>query len=825
MEVIEFSCLFSFHWQLNSSRAEQGTGIVLRNGRNMTAKKRSTFPHLVWQPRNVFVHLLIATAMATIFPAEIVHEFLLHINEDNERKKTLLSCSLVSQAWRTIAQPYFYSRVALILDRHTTKAKYLPIALVKSPRIRTYVHHLSVSILNTPPKRAPLHRFPSLQSLQIYSGVDGRRVLNLDLTTNIHPFLSSKVLTSLSFSDLWHVPIRLFRHCVALEKLSLRRVTVIMPKSDAEDEDCVPGCHVGERPYLKSLVLSTREQEDSRILDAFLSAFSPVNLSRFETFMGLDRSNEIRSYDDHCNFISHVSNTLKNISIDPPTTCLRDPLVLLKPHELRKISHITLAVVQDPTPDLDALPWAIAFLSGLPNSETLQALTLLCDLEGHTNNDFAFHSRGWSELDTLLTRFCNLQRVDLKFYDEPNDDVARELVSWIRSQLPTLSGRGILFVEYSYGMLSSFWASNEEGIGGNEWIHKYFVFIVEIIQEFMLHINGDEERMETLLSCSLVSQIWCAMPYLYRRVVLNMTKTSTLVGALSKTPHIRTYVHRLLLILPWNTTIPSVSVSALGDLPSLQSLLIRSSSVNNYKITSNREFEQSLQPLLNLRSLTSLAISDLDAMPMEILRQCVALRNLALFRVMFTTSESGSDANAGEIRYQPEGRPVLKSLVVSTWYADERNILNVFLSSRSPVDVSQLETFLGITWNNNAESYEDNCNFISHISGTLRTVLIDPPPSRLPSPDTLQEVTLFCDLASHDDGDFTFHSRGWSELDALLSRFQNLRRVHLKCYDERYEPAVKQLVSWISSQCLNLDDKDLTYTDILEHELVGWHAV
>ncbi|TFK59281.1 hypothetical protein BDN72DRAFT_884007 [Pluteus cervinus] len=400
--------------------------------------------------------------MASIFPAEIIHEFILHINEDSERKKTLLSCNLVSQTWYAITRPYLYSQVALIFDRNTTKANYLPIVLSRSPRIRAYVHHLSVSILSTPPKRAPLHHFPSLRSLQIYSGLhDGRRVLNLDIITNIHPFLISKVLTSLSLSDLWHVPFRLFRQCVALEKLSLTRVTVYMPRSeiediddvmgcqsDTEDEECHTRCQLGERPFLKSFVFFTRE-EDSSVLDAFLSAVSPVNLSRLETFMGLDRSNKIRSYEDHCKFISHVSSSLKNVLIDPPSACLQDPLLSFKPHELRNISHISLAVVQEPAEDLNALPWVIEFLSGLPNPETVHIVTLLCDLEDHTENDFTFHSRGWSELDTLLTQFPNLERVDLKFYDEPYDNVARELVSWIRSQLPTLIGRGILFVEYS----------------------------------------------------------------------------------------------------------------------------------------------------------------------------------------------------------------------------------------------------------------------------------------------------------------------------------------------------------------------------------------
>ena len=124
----------------------------------------------------------------------------------------------------------------------------------------------------------------------------------------------------------------------------------------------------------------------------------------------------------------------------------------LKPHELRSISHITLAVVQEPSEDLNALPWAIAFLSGIPNPETVHVVTLLCDLEEHADNDFTFHSRGWSELDVLLNRFHDLQQVELKFYNERNEDLARALASWVRSQLPTLIGRGILSIEYSSGM-------------------------------------------------------------------------------------------------------------------------------------------------------------------------------------------------------------------------------------------------------------------------------------------------------------------------------------------------------------------------------------
>ncbi|TFK59943.1 hypothetical protein BDN72DRAFT_905400 [Pluteus cervinus] len=399
--------------------------------------------------------------MPPTFPAEIVHEFMLRVNEDRERIDTLLSCSLVSQIWCALARPYLYTQVVLNVEHgRVQKATAFTSTLTKFPHFRTYIHRLLLVVPYTPSDSsvsvmAALGDLASLQSLRIRPIVVYDMADDDKLQKHLPPLLSSKSLTFLELSDIQHFQIDLLRLCSSLQTLALRRVEYsLTPTSGAESE--TTGYWAEGWPALKSLILSTEEDGQSKMLSVFRSPRSPVDLSQLETFIGLDQCDTTKAYQDHCKFISHVSRTLKTVHIDPPSSYLREgvqaPHLPLELHKLQSISNMTLSIVQQPHRQRNALPWLISVLSGLPDPGTLRNLTLLCDLEDHSGNDFTFHAQGWSELDALLPRFHHLRRVHLKCYDERDAKAATELVSWLHSQLPILVNKGLLSVEHFSGM-------------------------------------------------------------------------------------------------------------------------------------------------------------------------------------------------------------------------------------------------------------------------------------------------------------------------------------------------------------------------------------
>ncbi|TFK60880.1 hypothetical protein BDN72DRAFT_850193 [Pluteus cervinus] len=380
-------------------------------------------------------------------PAEIVEQFICHLNEDPDRLKTLLSCSLVSQTWCAITRPFLYSRLALDFDENRTS---LADVISASSHLRTYVHHLLIT--SAAPIVSALGDLPSLRSLQIRSSRGQSLTVNREFARNLWSLLSSRHLTSLELSDLDTFPARIFYHCLALQNLAIRHVTFEFPTSNSDQNEELVTSQLKERPVLKSLILSTQYREGSDTLHWLLGPLSPFDFSQLETFIGLDRCDLDRSYEAHCTFISHVAHSLKTVLIDPPTSSLtediQDPLGALEPKNLQKISSITVSVIQEPGDALSTLPFLIALLSGLPNPETLHEITLLCDLYEHAFRGFDFHSQGWKELDSLLLGFPNLKRVHLKCYDESDDQIAATLVSWFYDQLPRLVSRDILVIDY-----------------------------------------------------------------------------------------------------------------------------------------------------------------------------------------------------------------------------------------------------------------------------------------------------------------------------------------------------------------------------------------
>ncbi|TFK60882.1 hypothetical protein BDN72DRAFT_850194 [Pluteus cervinus] len=388
-----------------------------------------------------------------LIPPEIVEQFMWHINEDKDRTEPLLACSLVSHTWGSIARPFLYNNVFLDISR--SQATTLIDIISKSSQIQAYIHHLLIGRTSNPPASplsilSKLGSLPSLQSLQIRSSV--RLSLHLDrgFAMNLGSVLGSKSLTSLELSG-FNFPAELLYHCVALQNLAIRQVTFMSPStSDIDQELHVPHLLAERRPILKSLILSTFHREGNENLNWLLSPLSPFDLSQLETFIGVDRGNMMSSYEAHCRLISHASHSLKTVLIDPPTSCItgdvQNPLGLLDPRKLQNISSITVAVTQTLS-QFNALPWLVLLLSGLPNPETLHELVLLCDLYKNTAGGFSAHSERWSDMDNLLNRFCNLQRLHLKCYDEPDDEVSQAMISWFHEMLPTWASKGVLSVE------------------------------------------------------------------------------------------------------------------------------------------------------------------------------------------------------------------------------------------------------------------------------------------------------------------------------------------------------------------------------------------
>ncbi|TFK70678.1 hypothetical protein BDN72DRAFT_958639 [Pluteus cervinus] len=377
------------------------------------------------------------------FPAEIIEQFILHINEDEGRINNLHSCSLVSQTWGTISQRFLFSQVTLNGPR---KAQSLAVILSKSPHIQGYIHHLVITNeYNLATIITILSTLSSLKSLQLRVH---RRYAPTSLARELcqHHIPSSSTLTSLQLSNLIDFPVQFLFRWASLRHLSLKYVT--FSTSDSAGDAKVIDSPLGGQFALKSLILWTsRTGGDSWLI----SPHCPFDFSQLDRFIGLDRSDMDSSYEAHCKFISRVSSSLKTVLIVPPKSSrmagFGNPLGLLEPQKLWHISSVTISIFQHLGEGVNTLPWLVAFLSGLPNRETLHDLTLLCDLWGPPTG--SSHLGDWCEIDALLARFHNLQRVHLKCYDEGDDNRTEICSRWLLSQFPKLNEKRILSIKFS----------------------------------------------------------------------------------------------------------------------------------------------------------------------------------------------------------------------------------------------------------------------------------------------------------------------------------------------------------------------------------------
>ncbi|TFK70674.1 hypothetical protein BDN72DRAFT_838625 [Pluteus cervinus] len=392
-------------------------------------------------------------------------------------------------------------------------------------------------------------------------------------------------------------------------------------------------------------------------------------------------------------------------------------------------------------------------------------------------------------------------------------------------------------------------------------------FPAEIIEKFVFHINEDTERINTLRSCILVSQTWyqIAQPFVYRRMSLEVDdedEVKSVVDLLSNHPHIRTYIHHLVIVGLLDFAATAFN---LGSLPSLRSLHIQSRSGprgEKYSMTEDPDLAKSIYPIMGSQFLTSLQMSHVHDVPAQLLRQCVALQALA---IRHTTFSRNSETNV-------EQQIALKRLVISNTrhisVEDVNDTVTWLLSPRSPFVFSQLETYMGLHDNEDPQvSYEAQCKFISHVSPSLKTILIIPPPSStyrsyrlrdlqnsldslepqklqnvtsittvarqnprnpsdlpwlitllslLPRPEILHDLTILCWLHLSDlkEVDLDRHSEKWSGLDALLTHFHHLRRVHLECYTGRNDTITRDRVPWLLSALPRLNERGiLSITD------------
>ncbi|TFK61755.1 hypothetical protein BDN72DRAFT_883014 [Pluteus cervinus] len=394
------------------------------------------------------------------FPQEVVEQFISYLNEDANRLKTLASCSLVSQIWCSITHPFLYSRLSL--DIGTLEhgfATPLIDSISESSQIQASIRHFLITGSSFSTKLSlltlsSLGHLPSLRSLHLRSdtSMGHSPKANPGLAASLQPMLSSRSLTSLELSHFGGFPAQSLYNCVALQRLAIWQVTFEFPPSESGSNIDKPAVvsPLKERPVLRSFILSSHSREGTVNLNWLRSPHSPFDLSQLETFIGVDRGNTAKSYEVHCKLISYASHSLKTVLIDPPTSCsttgVQNPLGVLEPQKLQKITSLTLCIDQIPR-DYNSLPWLIAILSGLPNPETLHDLTLACDIDADPATGFSYFARGWSEVDALLGRFPNLQSVHVKCYDERVNEVANELIAWFYKLFPIWVSKGVLSVE------------------------------------------------------------------------------------------------------------------------------------------------------------------------------------------------------------------------------------------------------------------------------------------------------------------------------------------------------------------------------------------
>ncbi|TFK70666.1 hypothetical protein BDN72DRAFT_958628 [Pluteus cervinus] len=388
-------------------------------------------------------------------PPEIIETFLEYLNGDTlERNTHLLRCCLVSKSWYSIAQPLLFSAVRMTRGHWESpkrSAKQMIQILCKtleeSSHTRRYIQTLSVEVKSTTSITPLLRLLKDLRCLRFaFSHTQAPSTLPPDLLLYIPDLFRSERFTSLSLTSVRDFPLSLFAQCLALQELALSRVTFsglddALPRMDAP------------RPQLRTFVLFNVSWDEVTIFSWLTASRSSFDLSKLTTFIAMDRSDSPGIYEKICEFVSFVSGSLENLSLDPPTDGQSSGM--LRVDRLRNLRTISVWLLQDAEDSINLLPPILDILRKLPNPGILEMVELPSEFPpSRFLNELPLsaeimHSQGWTEFDSLLSSsaFHNLRVVKITAYEVEDVPTGLEYIGLFTRALPGLFESDKLCVE------------------------------------------------------------------------------------------------------------------------------------------------------------------------------------------------------------------------------------------------------------------------------------------------------------------------------------------------------------------------------------------
>ncbi|TFK65073.1 hypothetical protein BDN72DRAFT_962779 [Pluteus cervinus] len=399
-------------------------------------------------------------------------------------------------------------------------------------------------------------------------------------------------------------------------------------------------------------------------------------------------------------------------------------------------------------------------------------------------------------------------------------------------------------------------------------------FPLELVEHIISYIDEDPghlSRRTALVDCCRVSRVWrlAAQPKLYSYIPLmpKTRRTKSLDGTFKQFPHLRRYVKALCLTGYLNTECQNL-ISSVQSLPNLESLRLLSLSFP--PSAPGPTLQAQLPNLFRSKHLTSLSLSALRDVQGDLLYHCGALENLALRRTTFFGLDAAAATSEGGSH-----KARLQCLIICCVGREEVEILDWMMNPRSAFDVGYIETFesTAIDRSDDGNSFGTICKFVSHISGSLRNVVMDPPIlynrstaaeltnmlksdeleslrvatislvqelewpynnidlllsllSNLPYPDTLEELILPTCFQGNSitTAKKSLREARWPNVENLIcSRFPNLKSVHIKCFVPNTLLTGSDIPALLRRCLPVLSDRDILSFDNYSHHMYAFH--
>ncbi|TFK70682.1 hypothetical protein BDN72DRAFT_958643 [Pluteus cervinus] len=409
------------------------------------------------------------------FPPEIIEAITSYFMEelsDAFRRAHLASCSLVCQAWRSVAQPLLFSRVIVDTKRH--RIRRLTNSLTTYPHLRNYLAAFWLEGHLDNPDQIPniqaiLSLLPPLRQLRLHTKDNMKLLPHADVLSILPGMLSSDRLTSLSLRDL-SLPVDLLHCCTALLELDIRECTFTGIAGAYLSEDSTSVSPVAPTPPIKPttprsqlerLSLFATRVDEAEILRWLTRPGCNIDVSQLKILLVSERSDLPAGHTLLCDFLHAVSPALENVCLDAGAGCTDIPRTSFIPElpAMNNLRVVSFGLRENYIGENNPLPWIIDFLAHLPSPQNLKEIYFHGCLESElSRNDEERRRQGWpadwARLDVLLTslRFSHIS--DITFYIYDHDLDIESLLASLRRSLPGLSASGrLIFSMPDYALI------------------------------------------------------------------------------------------------------------------------------------------------------------------------------------------------------------------------------------------------------------------------------------------------------------------------------------------------------------------------------------